>query len=247
MNYKHITSLQHPLVKHLVKLRTDRDYRHTEQTILLEGIKPVQEVQRSIKQLICTHPELFTSYSNIKEKWLVTEEIMHKISGMTSSEGVVAEVYMPPLSQLQSIKWLLALDGINDPGNLGTLLRTALALGWEGVFLLPTSCDYYNEKVLRSARGAHFRLQLGAGNYQQLQQIAQRNQLPCFVADLKGLNVDQLNTTLHQCLLVLGNEAHGASKESKNFCQPIRIPMKGTMESLNVAIAGSILMYQLRD
>ena len=85
---------------------------------------------------------------------------MKKISGMQTPEGLVVEIEMPKPAPLEGLKYLLALDGVSDPGNVGALLRTALALGWQGIFILDESCDPFNDKALRSARGATFRLPL---------------------------------------------------------------------------------------
>lgn len=239
-----ITSLQHPLVKHLVKLRGDADYRYEHQSIVIEGIKPILEMAPHLKKLICTEATQSLGVS-APEQWIVSKAIMGKISGMTSTEGLVAEVAMPPFSTLEGLKLILACDGINDPGNLGTVLRTALALGWEGVYLLPNSCDPYNEKVIRAARGAHFRLPLAKGTIEGLKKLVQKNQLDPLVADLEGTYPEQLQTKRGR-LLVLGNEAHGSSEEIYRFCSKVTIPMSGQMESLNVGIAGGILMYLLK-
>lgn len=240
-----ITSLQNSLVKHLVKLRTDREYRYEQQSIIIEGIKPVQEVGSFIKKLFFTE-STDVSQLNVPEKWVVSESVMNKISGMTSPEGIVAEVSMPPFSSLKGLSFVLALDGINDPGNLGTLLRTALALGWQGVYILSTSCDPFNEKAIRAARGAHFRIPISMGNAEQLMALAKENHLDGWVADLNGTLPENIKSN-KGTLLVLGNEAHGASEEIKQFCSKVTIPMPGEMESLNVAIAGGILMYLLRN
>lgn len=240
-----ITSLQHALVKHLVKLRLDHDYRYEQQMVVMEGIKPIQEITGPIKRLIYTEsyppPQI-----KADEEWVVTETLMKKISGMTSSEGVMAEVPMPPFASLMGLRYILALDGINDPGNLGTLLRTALALGWEGIYLLPTSCDPYNEKAIRAARGAQFKCPLRIGTVEQLKDLIKDNHLKPFVADLEGQAPEQISHSAEGLLLVLGNEAHGASVAIKQICSKVTIRMPGEMESLNVAIAGGILMYVLR-
>jgi TrmH family RNA methyltransferase len=165
---------------------------------------------------------------------------------MISPEGVIAEVRMPSFVLLDKAKQVLALDGISDPGNMGTLLRTALALGWDAVYFLPGSCDPFNEKTIRAARGAHFKLSLAKGNDEQLHEWVKRNKVQSVVADIKGQVPE--NVPAAQCrLLVLGNEAHGASAAIRQFCQPVTIPMPGEMESLNVAIAGGILLYLLSN
>jgi TrmH family RNA methyltransferase len=239
-----ITSLQHPLVKHLVKLRTDSYYRYEQQSVVIEGLKLVRELQGWIKKLI--YQEGIERPIAAREEWVVTEALMKKISGMQASEGIIAEMEMPPFSSLTGLQSILALDGINDPGNMGTLLRTALALGWEGIYLLPNSCDPYNEKTVRAARGAQFKLSLMRGSVEELLAFRQAQQMQALVADLAGRSPEQCQTS-SRCLLVLGNEAHGASPEIIKHFTKVAIPMPGNMESLNVAVAGGILMYVLKQ
>jgi RNA methyltransferase, TrmH family len=241
-----ITSLQHPFVKHLVKLRQDSDYRYEQQALVIEGIKPIKEVPSSLIRKLVYVDERPLGVSSAPEEWIVSENIMKKVSGMSSPEGLLAEIQMPSFSSLEGFHLIVALDGVNDPGNMGTLLRTALAFGWQGVFLLPNCCDPFNEKVIRAARGAHFKLPLAKGSVEQFQHLIQKNQLNAFVADLQGQAPERAIESKRR-VLVLGNEAHGASAAVKSLCSPITIPMPGEMESLNVAIAGGILMYLLRD
>lgn len=244
MQLRSLNSLQHPLVKHLVKLRTESAYRREHQAVILEGLKPIQEVSDSVSKLLYTPAYASFACSIAGEKWQVTEAILHKISGMTSPEGILAEVRMPPFVSLDKFKQVLALDGISDPGNMGTLLRTALALGWEAAYFLPGSCDPFNEKALRAARGAHFKLALAKGTAEQLHQWIRVKDVQSLVADFEGKAPENISIASHR-LLVLGNEAHGASAAIRQFCQPVTIPMPGEMESLNVAVAGGILLYLL--
>jgi TrmH family RNA methyltransferase len=241
-----ITSLQHPLVKHLVKLRIDSSHRYECQALILEGVKPIQEVSTHITKLLYTPAYASVALSLSGEKWQVTEAILQKISGMSSPEGIVAEIRMPPFVSLDNARHILALDGISDPGNMGTLLRTALALGWETIYFLPESCDPFNEKVLRAARGAHFKLTLAKGTALQLHQWVDKERIQALLADIQGKAPEEVPMASRR-LLVLGNEAHGASVEVRNFCQSVTIPMAGEMESLNVAIAGGILLYLLSN
>ena len=161
MNQKEITSLQHPLVKHLVKLRTDKKYRYEKKAVLVEGKKLLSEIEIPIKTLIIRrgeHTSLIAPTSAI-----VSESVFGKISGVKSPEGIAAEIAMPTNADLSQKTLVLALDKIHDPGNLGTLMRTAIALGFEGMFLIEPCVDPYNEKALRSAKGATFKLPLQTG------------------------------------------------------------------------------------
>lgn len=245
MTSRDVTSLQHPLVKHFVKVRTDKAYRDQCQTVILEGLKVIQELSSEVLKVFYTSEYASFIPSCAGEKFLVTEAILNKISGMRSPEGIVAEVQMPTFSQLDVAKKVLALDGMSDPGNMGTLLRTALALGWDTLFFLPGTCDPFNEKVLRSARGAHFKLNLVKGTGEELRDWVKKNKIQSWVADLKGIAPEEISPASKR-LLVLGNEAHGPSEVIHQFCQSVTIQMTGEMESLNVAVAGAILLYLLK-
>jgi len=245
---RQLTSLQHPLVKHLVKLRQNHDYRIDHQSVVVEGIKPVTELCQLLKpKTILAYDESFIPQGiDAKDVVLVNESIMQKVSGMIHPEGILAEAPLPPGQTLQEMKYIIALDGINDPGNLGSLLRTALALGWEGAFILGESCDPFNEKAIRAARGATFRIPLRHGTWDELKDLVQKNKLTPVAGDVDGTPLKDFSLG-KGVLLVLGNEARGLSEEAAQFCQKATIPMPGEMESLNVGAAGAILMYVLRQ
>jgi TrmH family RNA methyltransferase len=244
---KRVTSANHPLVKHLVKLRQNRDYRYDHQSLVIEGIKPLEELARHARfKLIVTYNEAMIPLgAEVDEILIVNDTVMKKVSGMQSPEGLVAEIAMPEPASLQGLKRILALDGVSDPGNVGTMLRSALALGWDGVFILDDSCDPFNDKALRAARGATFRLPLSWGNIEKLKELIKENDLAPLVANIDGAELSKIKNS-HGVLLVMGNEAHGPSKEIKELCQAVTISMPGSMESLNVSIAAGIMMYTLR-
>ncbi|NGX54883.1 MAG: 23S rRNA (adenosine(1067)-2'-O)-methyltransferase [Chlamydiae bacterium] len=239
-----IKSLQNPLVKHLIRLRKSRKYREENHSALLTERKIIQEVASSTrpKTVLATHEELLIPADHA---YLVSEEILKKITALPAPEGVVAEFPLPKPASLKGKQWILALDQLSDPGNLGTLLRTALALGWEGVFLLPTCVDPFNEKALRASRGTVFRLPMRQGTWEELQTLSQENQLSPYVADIEGEKIEN-SPQEKKVVLLLSNEAHGLSPEAKKWGKRVTIPMPGEMESLNVAVAGGILMHQLR-
>lgn len=239
-----IESAQHPLVKHLTKLQKSRAYRYEEGRLVIEGRKMVGEV-------CCHHPALhllFTDESLIPEGisahqlYRVSEPVMKKVSSLSSSEGIAAEVEMPPYSTLEGCRRILVLDRINDPGNLGTLIRTALAFGWDGIYLLEKTCDPYNEKALRAAKGGTFRLPLDGGTSEQFKEFAEETGLQVLAADLHGNQPEEIPRR-KRVALILGNEAEGVSKELKEIGTPVNLPQSDRMESLNVSVAGGILMY----
>ena len=243
---REIISLQHPLVKHFVRLHTNRDYRDDHQSVLIESKKLLQEVCVKYPTKVIMTTDLLNIPAGIKaeEVFLVTENIIHKVSGVLKPEGIIAEVAMPPSAILKGLKYLIACDGINDPGNLGTILRTALALGAEGAFIVNNSCDPFNDKALRAAKGATFRLPIARGPWEQLQKLIADNQLQPIAADISGVDLDTVKLK-KKIILILGNEAHGLSAEAKDYLK-VKIPMPGEMESLNVAVAAGICMYALQ-
>lgn len=247
MEVREITSLQNSIIKHLVRLRQNHDFRVEHNTIVISGIKQVREVcAHTHVRTLLVYDETFIP-KNLRPDvvYIVNEEIMQKASGLLNPEGILAEVEMPKASDLKGLKKIVALDRVSDPGNLGSILRTALALGWDGAFILEDSCDPYNDKALSAARGATFRLPIGRGDWKDLQNLIEQNELMSFVGDIKGIPLDEVNPT-DKTLIVLSNEAHGVSNQAAKMCQKVTIPMDTEMESLNVSVAGGILMYALQ-
>ena len=148
----------------------------------------------------------------------------------------------------------------------GTLLRTAVALGWDACFLLPGCCDPFNDKALKAGRGAAFKLPIAEGDWKQLQQVLQHHNMTCYgaaprksvkefdsqSAEAQGADSEDLGQPDQSVIaasqatcIVLGSEGQGLSDTAKQHCRPLAIPMAGPMESLNVSQAGAILMFAL--
>lgn len=241
-----ITSVHHPLIKHCLHLRLNSDFRDNDHSILLEGVKPIYEVKEFVLRVFYTQAYREMAFNLPGEKWEVTESIIDKISGVKTPEGLIAEVKMPSFVSPRGMKRVMVLDAINDPGNMGTLLRTALALGWDAAFFLPSCCDPFNEKVLRAARGAHFKLKLMRGTEKELFDWVLEERVQPLFADIQGVS-PQTISSVPKRLLILGNEAHGVSDSVRAKAQAVSIPMSKDMESLNVAVAGGILLYLLNQ
>ncbi len=237
------------MVKHLVKLRKNSDYRYEHKSVVIEGVKLVREIAAHLEPKLVVALEEALIPQGIKQEnvLIVANDLLQKISGTENSEGILAEVPMPEPNDLNKKKYIIALDKVNDPGNMGALLRTALALGWEGAFIVEGSCDPFNEKALRSSRGAIFRLPYTIGNWDTLETLIKQSKLTPYAADLQGKPLSKIPVQEGGVLLVLSNEAHGLSEQAKQGCERITIPMPGTMESLNVGVAGGILMYHFKS
>lgn len=241
-----LTSAQHPLVKHLHRLRMNRATRHTEQRLVVEGIKMVQELPASLHVHTLLHVEGVSVDVEADKIYCVPMHIIEKIAGSRSPEGVIAEVEMPSQlleqPQMDNAKRVVILDRVADPGNIGTLIRTARSFNWDAVWLTDDCCDPFNDKALRAAKGATFRLPLAVAPREQLIDKASALGLTLLAADAQGQpHIDPPAS----CALVLGSEAHGLSQTFHDAAQLVSIPIAG-MESLNVAVAGGILMHELR-
>ncbi len=237
-----ITSLQHPLVKHLVSLKKDSAYRKESNTLLLIGDKIIQEFPFPIKCLISKDPVRIKAETT----YLVTSEILQKIAGLSTFDGLIAEVHLPKAQNVEDKDFILILDQIQDPGNLGTLLRTALALGWEGVMATPGTVDFFNDKALRASQGAIFHLPFCYKTPEEILSWSQKKQLPLWVGDAGGEPLAKASCKA-PLALVLSNEGQGLSDWIKPVGKKISIPLQNNVESLNVAAAGAILLYTIKE
>ncbi len=238
-----ISSLQHPVVKRLVKLRDNRAFRAQEKSVLIVGVTLVSDVaaRLPLKTLISVDPLPF----NAKESYLAPPNVLEKIINISSHDLVAAEVELPEQSSLENLGTIVILDGLADPGNVGTILRTAVALGWEGAFLTPNTADPFNDKALRAARGAPLFLPLKQGSYAELEKLVHQSGMTVYIADVEGKKLTEVSFK-KPLALVLGHETQGPSAEARALGQTVSIPMTNQMESLNVATAGAILMYQIQ-
>ena len=240
---KVLKSLQHPLVKQLTLLRKNRKERQEKRRVVIEGKKLVQENASLIRALLTTDSQV--SISTHADVYQVTPEIIQKISGVKNPEGILALIEIPEFNFPSSLNRLLVLENLNDPGNLGTLIRTALAFGWDGVFLLGNSCDPFNDKAIRASKGAVFRIPVLSGDIEDLKNFISSHQLSVWIADLEGIEMMKVPTST-KAALILGNEAHGPSDQVLQLGKSVTIPMGDQIESLNVAVAGGILLCRLQ-
>lgn len=234
-----ILSKQNEKIKDLVKLSKSSE-KESRQQFIVEGYHLLEMALASNSVVSVFSLKELDIPSNISQ-YIVTEEIMEKISSSKSPQGVVAICLMNKEKSIVSNK-VLYLDDVSDPGNMGTILRTALAFGYNDIIVSKNSCSVYNEKVVQSSQGAIFELNIVKGDVSTLKNLEGYEIL---ATEIKGSV--SLKDVKHQdkFVLVLGNEAHGVSKEILSIAdQRIRIDIRD-IESLNVAIAGAICMYSL--
>jgi TrmH family RNA methyltransferase len=176
---------------------------------------------------------------------MISEGLMKSLSETETPQGILAVLEFTQFPIPNFPNFILIPDQIRDPGNLGTLLRSAAATGVQAVLLPPETTDAFAPKVVRSGMGAHFRLPIRSMNWEEIEQVGKSTSLQIVLADMNGQSCWE--TDLRQPLaLIVGGEAEGASSEARKLAsQQISIPMTEKMESLNAAVAGSVLMFEL--
>ncbi len=187
--------------------------------------------------------------SSLKSKSVDVEEIstdlMKSISETETPQGILAILQFSNLLISTPLDFVLIPDQIRDPGNLGTLLRSAAATGVQAVLLPPETTDAFAPKVLRAGMGAHFRVPIREMGWDELHDVCKLAGLQVLVADMEGKSCWEMD--LKQPLaLIIGGEADGASEQARKLAtQKISIPMAGNVESLNAGVAGSVLMFEV--
>ncbi|PPA71593.1 TrmH family RNA methyltransferase [Jeotgalibacillus proteolyticus] len=250
MNF--LQSLQNPQVKAWKKLTTKKG-RDQSGLFLAEGFHLVEEALKkegTVKELIVRErvelPDHF--YTSDIEVTTVTDEISEAISETEHSQGIfaVCKQTAQDFSAEKNGRFLL-IDAVQDPGNIGTMIRTADAAGIDAVILGKGSADPYNAKVLRSAQGSHFHLPIVKMDLQEAINELKKQRIPFYGTALEGAETYHSAPSESPFALLLGNEGAGVSMEwLSQTDKNLFIPLYGKSESLNVAVAAGILLYHLR-
>ena len=236
------------LSKNHIKLITSlsqKKYRQKHKLFVVEGVKVVQEFLNSSYELEIVF-STDTDFSSTNKFIEVTDHELKKISSLKNPNKVLAIFKIP--NQINPIMGglILALDSINDPGNLGTIIRLCDWFGIEQLVCSNETVDCFNSKVVQASMGSLTRV---AVSYLDLKKYLQNASVPIFVADMDGLDVYKTKLP-DSAVLVLGNEANGISDEIKQLVTTkITIPRYGAFqqtESLNVATASAILLSEFR-
>jgi TrmH family RNA methyltransferase len=250
-----ITSARNPKVQRLRALQAQAKRRKEHGSFVVEGVRLAEEALMSnwpVRTALIT-PTLAESDPNLARALEargvadeVSASVMKALSDTKTPQGVLLEVELRDTKLPETLGFALILDGIADPGNLGTLLRTAAAADCDAVLLAPGCADAWSPKVLRSAMGAHFRQPILAMDWPSIERTVKANNLHAYLAEAwQGEPYDLADFT-KPVALILGGEAQGASADALALKPtPVQIPMPGRMESLNVATAGSILIFEV--
>jgi TrmH family RNA methyltransferase len=237
------------LSKNQFKLITSlkqKKYRLKHHLFIAEGTKVVDEFLHSnfeLDQLFCVDN---SPYSNIENCYLVSDAILKKISTLKTPNNVVAIFKIPKVQKLKNDGLILVLDGVNDPGNLGTIIRLCDWFGVDQLICSENTVDCYNTKVVQATMGSLTRVSIV---YTAIENYLKNTQLPIFATLMDGENVYKSNLP-KSGVLVMGNEANGISEQILNLTNnAISIPRFGNLqqtESLNVATATAILLSEFK-
>lgn len=258
MEHEVITSRRNPLCAHLRKLASSRTYREETGEFLCDSPKLLREAKAwsgEISAVVYTQGADPGALQDIREdkairRACVTQSVMEFVSPMRTPQGVVfscrrrAESLRLP-ERLSPGRYLV-LDGVQDPGNVGTILRTADAFDCDGVFLLPGCADLYSPKTVRAGMGVHFRRAIYPCTLEQLYARLQKGRVPLYAAALRDDTLDVRAADLGNCAVVIGSEGRGVSQTVLALCEKtVKIPMSPRCESLNAAVAASVVLWEM--
>ena len=245
-----LTSKNNPLIKETASLK-DKKFRKQLGLFLVEGVKMTKEALQSACEVdrvfVCESCEQDLSFlDGVSEDKIVyvSSAVMQTMADEKTPQGILCRVKIPDLPLQAPAKSCLILDGVADPGNVGTIIRTANAAGYDEIYLTQSCADPYSPKSVRaSMSGIFFTRVYQAERSQILQTLVN---VPIIVADMGGENVFTF-TAPKTFALVIGNEANGVSAECRErAAYTVKIPMRATQESLNAGVSAGILAYALK-
>lgn len=252
-----ITSTSNEQIKKIIQLKEKAKARKTTKTFTVEGIKMFSEIPES--ELVDTYVSESFEKENKgilvgKKYQVVSDAVFKKISDTVTPQGILAVVKQKSYTVEQIVEnrnktksCIVVLDRLQDPGNLGTIVRTGEGAGISGIIMSSDCADIYNPKVIRSTMGSIFRVPFAiVDDLSKAVEQLKDSGIVTYAAHLKG-ELYNSGTLSDDCALLIGNEAKGLSEAvSEKADKLIKIPMEGKVESLNAAVATAILMYEAR-
>ena len=239
-----LTSKNNPLIKQTVALK-DKKERKKQGLFLIEGKKMVKEALSSGLTVV----RVFLSEEAEQEEYgvetvTVSKDVFSKLSDEKTPQGVLCVAKIPNQKLAPPSGACLILDGVSDPGNMGAIVRTANAAGYQELYLTTDCTDPYAPKAVRASMSGIFFIKTYVGERAEI--LSAMDGTPIWIADLDGENVFTACPP-NKFALVIGNEANGVSREMKNSAdKKITIPMARNQESLNAAVAAGVSMYLLK-
>lgn len=247
---EHITSRKNPLITHIRRLESSRSCRRDQGEFLGDGVKLLAEAVRwgaPLTVVVSTPGTRLPPLPGGVRQVTVPEDVMASISPAKSPQGALFLCRMEDLNlPVLTGRRYLVLDGLQDPGNVGTIWRTADALGADGLILVNGCADPYSPKTVRATMGAAFRLPLWETTPEELSSALRRAGLPLYATALREDTVDLRQARMDRCAVVIGSEGRGISEELlARSEQTLRIPMTARCESLNAAVAAAIVLWEM--
>ena len=253
-----ITSVNNDKIKNVIKLLTNSKARRMQQAFVVEGERIVSEIPPG-RILECFVSESFAKEKQdflleISDYEVVDDNIFRKMADTQNPQGILCVVKMEQrqLTNLLSEHTegslhLLLLEGIQDPGNMGTMIRTAEGAGFDAVISDRNTVDIYNPKVVRSTMGSMFRVPVVyTDDFINALDLVKSYHVYLYAAHLNGKNNYFNEHYPDRCAIMIGNEGKGLSKSASDMADVlVKIPMKGQLESLNASVAAALLMYEV--
>lgn len=213
---------------------------------IVEGVKLVNEL---LNQNVFTPKAIYSSSESLEIKSefkLISPKELSRISGLKSPNDVLAVVEIPKIVDIEPrTETVLILDEINDPGNLGTIIRTADWFGVDTIYLTENSVDAYNPKTVQSTMGSLFRVKVITQTSEKIVELLKQHEYKLIGAEMDGINLYEFKKP-NKIALIMGSESHGINSLLKSsLSQSITIPRKGNAESLNVSMACGIILSEL--
>lgn len=247
MMEQRITSRKNPLLQQVKKLLSSRAERQKTGLFVADGTKLLQEAVRWWPglQTVILSDGVEAEVPEQVQVIRVHEDVMESISPMQTPQGALFICRLPESTEFIPQPGMLLLDGIQDPGNLGTILRTADALNVP-VALLEGCADPYNHKTVRASMGAVFRSPVLQTTWQRAKEACRSAEIPVAVTALSDTARDIRQAPVHKMAVVIGSEGQGVRQEILSAAEEkLIIPMSERCESLNAAIAAAIVMWQM--
>lgn len=251
-----ITSTRNPKVKYVRALQAQGKFRRGENAFVVEGVRLVDEAIKAdwdanlvfFEEGLSQRGEaLVATFADRGAQVLqVSQQVMRAASDTQTPQGLMAVLPIKELPVPEIFDFLFIPDAVRDPGNMGTMLRTALAAGVDAVFIPPETVDVYAPKVIRAGMGAHFHLPILNLDWKEIEHRIRNLKLKVYLADAsKGKNYSQADFQ-HPCALIIGSEAEGAGGVARHMADDqLHIPMPGDAESLNAAVAAGVLLFEV--
>lgn len=246
-----ITSRSNGLLVHMKKLAASAAYRREQGVYLCDSPKLLAEALKwhaPVREIAVTADVPLPPLPETVRAVEIPEDVMSSISPMKSPQGALFTVTLPETAVPEALPGsrYMVLDGVQDPGNVGTLWRTADAFGADGMILLPGCADPWSPKTLRATMGACFRLPVWEGALGDLVPKLAQAGLPLYATALREDTVDLREMDLRRCAVAIGSEGRGVSQAVlEASAKTVKIPMAEQCESLNAAIAGAVVLWQM--